>query len=242
MKQQPVYLGDYKSLTRTNYGARIYVDTRSIDIASHILLDGDWEPNVTRFIATRLAAGIHFVDVGANFGWYTLLAAMRKCRVTAYEPNPLLVDLLRDSVFVNGFKDDVVIHEAAVMDGEEPLVRFGATVKYPGGGHVKNTMDDLISVKAVSLDDTIPEDQPVHFLKIDAEGSEAAVLRGATRVLENPGIHVLFEHRKGLAEPFDILKEKGFSFAYINSDGLSVPIGYAAALELPSVTMILATR
>lgn len=242
MKQQPVYLGDYKSLTRTNYGARIYVDTRSVDIASHILLDGDWEPNITRYVQTHLAAGINFVDVGANFGWYTLLAAMRECHVIAFEANPLVAALLRDSVAVNGFGGRTTVHETAVLD-RPGTISFGADIKYPGGGHVNATQcTDTWEVKTVALDDVVPADTPVHFLKIDAEGCEPEVLRGATRVLSTPDIRVLFEHCHGKEEPFKILEEQGFGFSHIDGEGSPQPVSRGQALELPSVTMILAKR
>ena len=65
---QTIYLGDHEALTRLHTGHRIYVDTRDISIASHLMLEGRWEPWVENVLIPAIKPGMLFVDIGANFG------------------------------------------------------------------------------------------------------------------------------------------------------------------------------
>ena len=53
----------------------MYIDTADVGFGAHLLLDGFWESWLTEFIARRVQAGMRFADVGANHGYYTVLAA-----------------------------------------------------------------------------------------------------------------------------------------------------------------------
>jgi hypothetical protein len=70
-----IYLGDYTALTRTIYGHKMYVDTRDVSLAPHLLLDGYWEQWITNIFRELVKPGMTVVDVGANFGYYSVLAA-----------------------------------------------------------------------------------------------------------------------------------------------------------------------
>ena len=67
---QTIYLGDHEALTRLHTGHRIYVDTRDIGIASHLMLEGRWEPWIEQVLIPAIKPGMRFLDVGANFGYY----------------------------------------------------------------------------------------------------------------------------------------------------------------------------
>ncbi len=70
-----VYLGENLALTRVLDRFKMYVDARDISLAPHLLLDGYWELWNTKVFRQLLRPGMHVVDVGANVGYYTLLAA-----------------------------------------------------------------------------------------------------------------------------------------------------------------------
>jgi FkbM family methyltransferase len=127
-----------------------------------------------------------FFDVGAHIGEYTLLAAARGATVHAFEPNPANAAFLRANVASNGLTN-VTVHEAAVSD-RECHVRFLAhrdpslsaiwTGRQTDGGYSE------ITVRAIALDSVaVPR---VDVIKIDAEGAELAVLRGARAILARP--------------------------------------------------------
>src|SRR5271165_2925357 len=70
-----IYLGDHLALAQVLDRFKMYVDTRDIGIAPHLLMGGHWEMWITKLFCDLLQPGMTVVDVGANFGYYTLLAA-----------------------------------------------------------------------------------------------------------------------------------------------------------------------
>jgi len=175
-----------------------------------------------RVVLPLLRSGDLFVDVGANFGFWTLPAARRGCRVIAVEPVPTTRALLAANAARNGLADRVQIIAGAVSDSVGLL-----TVAVPGGesGQASVHPDagaelESFTVEATTLDALIGE-QPVRFLKIDVEGHEPAVLRGASRALRSGQIEfVLVElasavmDRSGAsaASLIDVLEGHGYTF------------------------------
>src|SRR5436853_284660 len=73
---------------------KMYLDTRDTGFGSHVSLDGYWEPWITVFVARQLRPGMVAIDVGANYGYYSLLFAALvgdTGHVYAIEPNPEIV-------------------------------------------------------------------------------------------------------------------------------------------------------
>jgi FkbM family methyltransferase len=175
-----------------------------------------------REVLPLLRPGDLFVDVGANFGFWALPAARRGCRVIAVEPVPETRSLLAANVERNGLSDRVEILGQAVSDGAASL-----TVAVPAGesGQASAHPDsgaqlEHFTVEATTLDEILGE-QAVRFLKIDVEGHEPAVLRGAARALRSRRIEfVLVElasavmSRSGAtgASLIDVLEGHGYNF------------------------------
>src|SRR3954451_10004273 len=98
---QTVYLGNGRVLNRVLGHLKLYMSTADRGFAGHVMLDGYWEIWLTLFFARYLEAGMTVFDVGANFGYYTLLFADAigpRGRVIAIEPVPATADFLADSV------------------------------------------------------------------------------------------------------------------------------------------------
>ena len=76
-RNSSIYLGNNIALTKTIYGQKMYVDTRDQSLTPHILLDGDWEGNITKVFLANVKSGMHVVDIGANVGYYSLLAGRK---------------------------------------------------------------------------------------------------------------------------------------------------------------------
>lgn len=151
------------------------------------------------------------IDVGAHIGYFTLLCAQivgRDGHVHAFEPDPRLRPRIEEHVRTNGF-EWVTVNEEAVLDhaGEVSLALPGqlgwASVTAAGGD---------ASATATTLDDYVREQQidpgVISFVKVDAEGAEAAVLRGSRTVLAAAtNAAVLVEHPPGrAAEPDEVPK------------------------------------
>ena len=95
---QPLYLGDNSALCRVLSRYKLLLDTRDLGFAAHVLLDGYWEMWLTIFMCRHIQPGMVAIDVGANFGYYTVLMADLvgpEGHVFAVEPNPVVAALLQ---------------------------------------------------------------------------------------------------------------------------------------------------
>jgi FkbM family methyltransferase len=130
------YLGDHDSLCRILGRYKMYVDTRDVGIASHLMMEGYWEMWVTAAMMQCVRRGSVVADVGANLGYFTLLLADltgAEGRVLSFEPNPNLASRLRRSISVNGYGGFTDFYEFALgaADGE---VEMEIDDQMPGGG------------------------------------------------------------------------------------------------------------
>ena len=227
-----VYCGDYTALCVTKFGDKIYVDTRDTSLAPHLMVQGEWEPWVSNQFRQSLAArpGAHVIDVGANFGWYTLLACrLGASHVTAFEPNPRLAALLRRTVSVNGLRQKVTVCQYAASDSAGRRRLVFDTYELGGGSlpqvtspMLKST-EEVVLVETQRLDDGIVpgfalEPRPGLVIKIDVEGHELDVLRGAEKILKLRPVLFVEHHRdnaRGLVE----LLGKEFTIRHVQHTG-----------------------
>jgi FkbM family methyltransferase len=226
------YCGDYTALTTTKWGAKIYVDTRDTSLAPHIMLQGDWEPWVTNCIVTYLQKheGCTFIDVGANVGWYTLLACgLRAKHVFSFEPNPRMAELLRKTLSVNGYKDDRVTLVQGACGAEAGISDFWADPVEVGGGHMTDGEENgrpdapVESVAVVRIDDVLERHGYEHgyaIVKIDVEGFEPEVLAGMPKLLALTPIMFL-EHAQsaGHRGMYVALHDIGYSLRHVLHSG-----------------------
>ncbi|MBX9943622.1 MAG: FkbM family methyltransferase [Reyranella sp.] len=136
-----------------------------------------------------LRAGDLFLDIGANVGSYSVLAS-GVCRATtwAFEPDPDTVGQLRRQIEINGLEHLVEVHSVALgpADGEVPL-----TIDDGSANRVDTSVGAKVRlVPQRSLDDVIGGRRPA-MIKIDVEGYEEEVLRGAGKVLAAPSLKVI---------------------------------------------------
>lgn len=165
------------------------------DLSQAIFVGRSFEPNEFALLDALLEPGMVFVDGGANEGVYSLVAAQRvgsSGRVLAFEPSPREHERLLANLRLNRL-DNVVTWQAAL--DERPGT---ATLALADFGHEgQNTIGDvvanprvqtagLISVEATTLDRAVAEAgvTRVDVIKLDVEGYEPAVLRGASQTLK----------------------------------------------------------
>ena len=163
-------------------------------------LAGEYEPEVTRIFHELLKPGSTVVDVGANIGYYTLLGMYKvgdAGHVYSFEPDPVLSGVLSKNVRINkGSKCSVTILPMAVADfqGSASFYSDGTGVSgslysssWPAAHHI---------VQVTTLDDFFRSQRwpRVDLIKIDAEGSELACLKGGRELFgRNPWVHLLME-------------------------------------------------
>jgi FkbM family methyltransferase len=144
-----------------------------------------FEPHESRFVKNYLKPGMTFVDVGANVGHYTLMAAALvgpKGKVFAFEPSPYAYSQLAKTIKKNGLAQ-VFLIEAGLSDRPDRLQLY--VPKAEVGNHNSTLIpvaDFLpIEVSVERLDTYLTEQKINHvdLLKIDVEGFEPNVFRGA---------------------------------------------------------------
>ncbi|MEU4202928.1 FkbM family methyltransferase [Streptomyces sp. NPDC026294] len=175
---------------RTRFGATIVTDTQDL-IQRYIYLFGVWEPHLTRWLERRLRPGDVFVDVGANIGYYSLLASRlvgEKGAVVALEASPDFHRVLRKQVVINGCRNVRAVN-AAISDREEMLTftlasshNMGANSIVPYAGEAESTFE----VAAQPLSEVLSADElaRARVIKIDVEGAEGSVVRGLVPLLD----------------------------------------------------------
>ncbi len=159
---------------------------------------GRYEEDVTRLFSTLLRPGMAVVDLGANVGYFSLLASRlvgAGGRVYAFEPDPLTYDYLVKNVERNGCDNVVTVPKAAA--GSEGTMGF---VRDPHGAEsylaATGTAEPTISVPTVTLDHYFESEgwPRVDLIKMDVEGSEQACLLGMkTFRSRNPAMKLIME-------------------------------------------------
>jgi FkbM family methyltransferase len=253
---QAVALGDDKILTTTVWGHEFVVDGRDISLSPHLIVKGEWEKTITRLILSHVKPGMTFVDIGANLGYYSVLAAEMvgpAGKVVAFEVNPRLYEILFANLELNGFLPRSQCVNKAVYSANTELT-FNFLTHHQGSGSLyvdeqtaRHYNDSLRPqrVEAITLDSVLG-DQRVDFIKMDIEGAEMDVLTAAEQVFtRNPQLQAIIEFSPGYvrdpvkaARAWDLLVDWGFSMQHIHRHRLQ-PISREEALASHSVDLLL---
>lgn len=167
---------------------------------------GELDPRISWVCRRVLRQGDAIVDVGANYGVVSLLAAQLvgpRGVVHAFEPQPHLAGLLRRSSRRNGFAQ-LHLHEVALSDTDAEL-ELSIPVGNLGGASLTRSSASARSIHVQVRHSGTAIDQldlgAIRLLKVDIEGHEAEFLRGAREVLRGcPPDVVVFESNDALYE------------------------------------------
>jgi FkbM family methyltransferase len=181
---------------------------------------GYYEVEKQRRFAATVRAGDVVFDIGANAGFYTLIAAVRstvKGQVVAFEPLPENARHLQHHVRLNGLTNVRVI-EAAVSDFAG-RAQFAVDEKNAEG---RLSTDGKLSVRVVSLDRLYADGEVPcpDLIKIDVEGGELAVLQGARHLLTRyqPRIFLATHGTVVHRECCELLRSIGYQVDPLSSD------------------------
>lgn len=204
------------------YGVDWKVRVRAMQHASFVLVRRTPEPEIVAlFIAlSRLLEPRVFWDVGANFGYYTWLLKSRDPHLAAtlFEPDLSNIELIRGTVRRSGLSlIDVQAVAVSACDGEasfalDEVSGATGTLEDPEGSfsvrhwHVR---PPVVSVRTVSLDSHRLLQRP-DLIKVDVEGHEEHVFRGARATLEIDRPVVVFECFRRHSPVFDQFRDLGF--------------------------------
>ncbi|WP_107470723.1 FkbM family methyltransferase [Streptomyces sp. ERV7] len=174
----------------TGFGARFAVDTRDL-IQRYLYLFGVWEPHMTGWLRRRLRPGDGFVDVGANIGYFSVLASRlvgETGRVVAVEASPLFHQRLLRQAELNRCTN-IRAANAAVSDSRKTL-KFVLASPYNLGANsivpYEGAAESVFEMEAVPLPDLLDpaETASARVIKIDVEGAEGGVVRGMAPLLD----------------------------------------------------------
>lgn len=248
-----VYLGDHRVLLWTKNRYKMFVDSRDVSIAPHLILEGVYEEHTDAALKSLIKPGMRILEIGANVGLFTLLMCHRtgsSGSVLAYECDPVLAQLVRDNIEVNGFSRIGTVVEEAVSDSIETLT-FHATTRHRGGGTLVEGLQQIpeltqaerqsITVQATTIDAIMREHpQGFDFVKIDVEGAESAVVRAGHSLFADRTrpLTLMMEFappfiRRAGSEPQAMLDQfAAWGFAFNRIDDRKRKIAPVAASEL----------
>jgi FkbM family methyltransferase len=206
-----------------------------------ILTTGVFDPCVSETIQRLVDPGDLIVDVGANVGYMTSLAAVRagtSGRVMAFEPHPVVFELLTANIarWNGAAVARVEPHQLALSDhaGTAQLNAghsFHANMGLSSLQDASEASSDdvLVPVELKRLDEVIG-DERIGLMKIDVEGHEPGVLRGSQRLLESGLIRdLIFEdHHPYPDDSTRLVEDAGYRLFSLSNDLFGVQLGAPA--------------
>ena len=186
----------------------IWIDRWDQGLGKTLSRRAQYEPDFTAWARRVLRSGMAVVDIGANIGYYTVLFARQVApgRVLAFEPDPFNRELLERNLRDNGVQAQ--LSDAAVTD-DSGAIRFYLDRNFRGlhslsrQNRRSDLDDDYIDVPAVTLDEALAQAgwSGADLIKIDAQGAEGRILRGAAGTLgvDRPVFIMLELWPRGLA-------------------------------------------
>ena len=164
--------------------------------AAHFIYPGLCEFEDMGFALHFLRPDDLFLDVGANIGAYTVLAAGAVgCCVIAFEPAPATFRSLQANLQLNGLTAKATAHNLA-LGKDEGVLKFTDGLGTENCVQAAGSTSASVTVKVSSLDRLLGEQAPV-LMKIDVEGFETEVFRGATALLPKASFQAMIIEKNG---------------------------------------------
>jgi FkbM family methyltransferase len=170
------------------FGHSLAMPSLQDPISYHLFANGMYEPAVVRLLQATLDEGSTFLDIGANVGAHTLLASDlvgSSGRVIAVEPSPRAHAFLSSNVELNRARN-VTLERCALSDRAGSAGFYVPNDPHLGmAGLIPRFHQHPVQIETTTLDELIKGFDPpaVHLLKVDVEGAEALVFRGAADTL-----------------------------------------------------------
>ncbi|MEK9620412.1 MAG: FkbM family methyltransferase [Flavobacteriales bacterium] len=160
----------------------------------HIAKYGSWEGHTSNWIIKKFSDQncLCFIDIGANFGWYTCLFSTigkENSHVFSVEPSPDNLFFLKKNINKNKLKN-ISLVECAVGEKENSLPLYFANSKNPGAHSLikdtpqQNSTSKYLKVDVNTLDSLFKDLEIIHLMKIDIEGFELNALKGGLKTLK----------------------------------------------------------
>ncbi|HTD05890.1 FkbM family methyltransferase [Undibacterium sp.] len=211
----------------TRQGVNMSINTKE-HLQRFIYFWGLWEHNELRVLRTLLKPGDTFLDLGANIGFFSLVASRivgERGHVHAFEAIPDTLKELEANILLNSIKN-ITVHPQAAAD-REMRVRFA---KPADSRSEMNSMrfevhgENYWEIPCVRVDESIDATQAIKLIKIDIEGAEMMALRGMEKILQQPAKPIILcevideflkEMNSNAEELFFFLEAHGYQYVYL---------------------------
>lgn len=220
-------------------GHKLYLHLeRDVVVTTYLAIHGYWEKMETQMVHRYVKPGMSVLDIGANIGYHTILAAGlvgEKGKVVAIEPGSDNFSLLSRSVAELPFKNVQLVHGAVWHSSGE--IQLYVSDDSPSDHRVYDSSEGRHTepIAAVAIDDLLPG-QRFDFLKMDIQGAEGHAFKGMRKTLENhPPTAMVLEFSPGYlatagtpaSEVYAFLMQLGYSTFRIDEEQERVyPISY----------------
>ena len=243
---QKVYRGhlawrDIEVSARTRDGSKMKLTT-SDTIQSTIFMTGEWEPAIGDLIRSRLRPGDTFIDVGANVGYFSLLASqcVGTCgKVVAIEASPTIFANLRENVAENN-ATNITVANVAVSSSKGTICTWLAPASNLGHSTIVPKREKFgehkkeVNVEADTLDGIVGKEVLLksRLVKIDIEGAERLAIEGVHDLLAQFDDFTEWvvelssefspEGQEDVSYVFDVFADAGYKAYQIQTSGLPV--------------------
>ncbi len=187
----------------THYGFRYKADLGDW-LGQYVYLTGVYEPPTAHVISTLLSPGDTFIDVGANSGFFTLLASRRvgpTGRVLSFEPLPSMRGRITENLALNRM-ENVALHDVALSNSVGEVTFYEGPQGHKGISSMRPIEEPSATLKisTMPLDDlTVPS---VKLIKIDVEGAEQLVVQGMSNLIARHHPILIIEITDQYLKPF----------------------------------------
>lgn len=185
--------------TETKDGLMMYLNPTDRSISYSIFVDKEWEPFETFILKSILQKNSVYIDIGANIGYYTLLAGsiVKNGKVFSFEPVKQNLEILERNIIKNNLTN-IQTYPYAVSDKNGFVDIFLSSANT---GNVRLFKDDLEGyagqpkserVKCICLDDFLDADIRPDIIKMDIQGGEIYALKGMKNLIRKTEQLALF--------------------------------------------------
>ncbi len=210
---QSVHIGENQVLTRLYTGQKMFVDARDISMSPALMMEGQWDPEVTALITGLLKPTDCFVDVGAAMGYFgilagTIISAESGGSIHMIEANPQLVPLIFKSINVTGLLGTAAVANLAISDepgevqlqvvkdlmGSSSLIDLDSQFRSPDAGSAGIGVEiaEQVTVPSTTLDAYAQKESlaKIDLIKLGVDGAEELAYRGMGQVIQGNRGHL----------------------------------------------------
>ena len=200
-------------ILQTNHGFLMKIDpSKDAGVELSLFQTGTYEKGTLYFIASCLNRGDCFIDIGANIGLMSIFASQcvgNPGKILAFEAHPETHELLLENIILNHIENTDTFNFALGNETGKATIYDNWNVNRGGASlviHAENSTGFEVDVK--TLDEAIQNDFQPKMIKIDVEGFEFQVLKGATNTIKNCKPILIIEFsvsRENQYDPFEMI-------------------------------------